>query len=115
MHRGYRGHGVQTSAVYIAGQKYGMTPALRRDLRRRSAIEPAIGHMKTDGRLARCALKGMLGDAFHAFLCSCGHNIRMILAHLKPFVATILAAFYAMLGMKGGHSGGRTSHSGLLA
>ena len=48
--RGYRGHGVQTTAVYIAGQKRGMTPALRRDLRRRSAIEPAIGHVKTDLR-----------------------------------------------------------------
>jgi len=80
--RGYRGHGVQTTAVYIAGQKRGMTPALRRDLRRRSAIEPMIGHMKTDGRLSRCALKGTLGDALHAVLCGCGHNIRMILAHL---------------------------------
>jgi IS5 family transposase len=50
--RGYRGHGVQTTAVFIAGQKRGMTPAIRRDLRRRGAIEPAIGHMTTDGRLA---------------------------------------------------------------
>ena len=76
--RGYRGHGVQTTAVYIAGQKRWMTPALRRDLRRRSAIEPAIGHMKTDGRLARCALKGTLGDALHAVLCGCGHIPRLI-------------------------------------
>lgn len=80
--RGYRGHSAQTTAVYIAGQKHGMTPALRRDLRRRSAIKPAIRHMKTDGRLYRCALKGTLGDALHAVLCGCGHNIRMILANL---------------------------------
>lgn len=52
--RGYRGHGVQTTAAYIAGQKRELTPALQRDLRRRSAIEPMIGHMKTDGRLSRC-------------------------------------------------------------
>jgi transposase, IS5 family len=95
--RGYRGHGVQTTAVYIAGQKRGMTPALRRDLRRRSAIEPMIGHMKTDGRLSRCALKGTLGDALHAVLCGCGHNIRMILAHLRALWTEILGAFYAML------------------
>jgi hypothetical protein len=81
--RGYRGHGVQTTAVYIAGQKRGLIPALQRDLRRRSAIEPMIGHMKTDGRLTRCALKGTLGDALHTVLCGCGHNIRMILVHLR--------------------------------
>ena len=96
--RGYRGHGVETTAVYIAGQKRGMTPALRRDLRRRSAIEPAISHMKTDGRLARCALKGTLGDALHAVLCGCGHNIRLILAHLRALWAEILAVLMAIFG-----------------
>jgi IS5 family transposase len=108
--RGYRGHGVQTTAVYIAGQKRGMTPALRRDLRRRSAIEPAIGHMKTDGRLARCALKGTLGDALHAALCGCGHNIRMILAHLRAVWAEILAVLMAIFGTT---SAPRGSKSGL--
>ncbi|ARE42400.1 Mobile element protein (plasmid) [Rhodovulum sp. P5] len=88
--RGYRGHGVETADVYISGQRRGMTPALRRDLRRRSAIEPAIGHMKTDGRFARCPLKGSLGNALHAVLCGCGHNIRLILAHLRALMAEIL-------------------------
>jgi IS5 family transposase len=107
--RGYRGHGVQTTEVYIAGQKRGMTPALQRDLRRRSAIEPMIGHMKTDGRLARCALKGTLGDALHAVLCGCGHNIRMILAHLRALWAQILAAFYAIFVQSSGLSRVHTS------
>ena len=88
--RGYRGHGVETADVFISGQRRGMTPALKRDLRRRSAIEPTIGHMKTDGRLARCPLKGTLGDALHAVLCGCGHNIRLILAHLRALAALIL-------------------------
>ena len=88
--RGYRGHGVQDTAVFVSGQRRGMTSALKRDLRRRSAIEPTIGHMKTDGRLARSPLKGTAGDALHAVLCGCGHNIRLILAHLKVFVAEIL-------------------------
>ena len=99
--RGYRGHGVQTTAVYIAGSRRGMTPALQRDLRRRSAIEPMIGHMKTDGRLARCALKGTRGDALHAVLCGCGHNIRMILAHLRALWVQILAALLGAFGAKG--------------
>jgi IS5 family transposase len=92
--RGYRGHGVETADVYISGQSRGMTPALKRDLRRRSAIEPMIGHMKPDGRLARCPLKGTLGDALHAVLCGCGHNIRLILAHLRPLVAEILRLIF---------------------
>jgi len=89
--RGYRGHGAVGTDVFISGQRRGMTPALKRDLKRRSAIEPTIGHMKTDGRLARCALKGTIGDAVFAVLCGCGHNIRLILAHLRKLMAVILA------------------------
>ena len=43
--RGYRGHDVEHTAVFISGQRRGTTPALRHDLRRRSVIEPMIGHM----------------------------------------------------------------------
>ena len=56
--RGYRGHGVETIQVLISGAKRGLTPARKKLLRRRSAIEPEIGHMKTAGRLSRCPLKG---------------------------------------------------------
>ncbi len=51
--RGYRGHGVETTRVLISGQRRGITPMLAKLLKRRSAIEPEIGHMKSDGRLAR--------------------------------------------------------------
>ncbi len=91
--RGYRGHNASATAVYISGQRRAMTPALKRELRRRPAIEPTIGHMKSDGRLARCPLKGTLGDALHAVLCGAGHNIRLILAHLRALVAEILRFF----------------------
>ena len=47
-------------------------------IKRRSAIEPAIGHMKMDGRLGRNPLKGALGDALHAVMCGAGHNLRLI-------------------------------------
>jgi IS5 family transposase len=99
--RGYRGHGVEPTtgtAVYISGQRRGMTRALRRALRRRSAIEPTIGHMKTDGRLSRSPLKGTLGDALHAVLCGAGHNIRLILAHLRALLVEILAALLGLMG-----------------
>ena len=89
--RGYRGHRVQGTQVLISGTRRGLTPRLGKLLRRRSAIEPEIGHMKSDGRLARCALKGTIGDALFAVLCGCGHNIRKILAHLRALLAVLLA------------------------
>ena len=77
------------------GALHGLTPKLVADLRRRSAIEPEIGHMKSDGRLARCPLKGTIGDALFAVLCGCGHNIRKILAPLGALLSLILAAIIA--------------------
>ena len=89
--RGYKGHGVEHTQVLISGTRRGLTPALAKALRRRSSIEPEIGHMKTDGRLARCFLKGTLGDALFAVLCGCGHNIRKILAHLRALLSAFIA------------------------
>ncbi len=90
--RGYRGHGVEATRVLISGTRRGLTPKLIADLRRRSAIEAEIGHMKTDGRLSRCPLKGTIGDAVFAVLTACGHNIRRILAHVRAWLAWIIAA-----------------------
>jgi len=93
--RGYRGHGENRTRVLISGTRRGLTPKLVADLRRRSAIEAEIGHMKTDGRLSRCPLKGTIGDALFAVLCACGHNIRKILAHLRTWLAWIVTALLA--------------------
>jgi len=90
--RGYRGHGVEKTRVLISGTRRGLTPKLIADLRRRSANEAEIDHMKTDGRLSRSPLKGTIGDALFAVLCGCGHNIRKILAHLRVLLALIIAA-----------------------
>lgn len=95
--RGYRGHGVTRTQVLISGTRRGLTPALKRLLRRRSAIEPEIGHMKTDGRLSRCPLKGTFGDAIFAVLCGCGHNIRKILANLRALLALLITTIAAIM------------------
>ena len=58
-------------------------------IKRRSAIEPTIGHMKSDDRLGRNWLKGALGDAMHAVLCGAGHNLRIILKKLRLFCALL--------------------------
>jgi IS5 family transposase len=48
-------------------------------LRRRQAVEPAIGHLKSDNRMDRCWLQGALGDALHAVGCAAGFNVRWLL------------------------------------
>ena len=90
--RGYRGHGARGTTGLVSGTRRGLRPRLRKLLRRRSATEPEIGHMKSDGRLARCALKGTIGDALYAVLRGCGHNIRKILAHLRALLLALLGA-----------------------
>ena len=53
--------------------------------------------MKSDGRLARCPLKGRIGDAIFAVLCACGHNVRKILAHLRALLFLLLHLIAAMI------------------
>jgi len=91
--RGYRGHGVENVKVFLSGARRGVTRTIAKLLRWRSAIEPMIGHMKNDGRLTRCPLKGTDGDAIFAVLCGCGHNIRMILSHLRKVLCRLIWLF----------------------
>ena len=93
--KGYRGVDVAGVTIWRSGQKRGVTPAIKKAIHRRSAIEPAIGHMKNDGRLRRNWLKGSLGDALHAVLCGAGHNLRMILRALRLCFAFLLASLCA--------------------
>jgi IS5 family transposase len=92
--RGYKGVAVDGVKIYHPGLRRGITRGLRAMIRRRSAIEPAIGHMKTDGKLDRNWLKGALGDAMHAVLCGAGHNLRMILRKLRLLCVFILAVLF---------------------
>jgi len=88
--RGYRGHGLDNRRVFISGQRRGVTPTIRRELRRRSAIEPVIGHMKSDGRLDRNFLAGARGDATNALLCGAGYNLRLILNYLRRLLRALI-------------------------
>lgn len=91
--RGYRGHGVEKSSIFISGQRRGVTPTIRKELRRRSAVEPIIGHMKEDGKLGRNWLKGSLGDKINALLCGAGHNMRIILRKLRELLSFFVLFF----------------------
>ena len=93
--KGYRGHDTANPRrVFISDQKRGVFGIIKRELRRRSAIEPVIGHMKTDGHLGRCHLKGREGDAANVILTAVGHNLRRILARLRDLLRLILLALW---------------------
>ncbi len=86
--KGYAGVKIEGVEILRSGQRR-VTRTMKAMLKRRSAIEPAIGHMKMDGRLDRNPLKGALGDALHAVMCGVGHNMRMLLRKLLLFCARI--------------------------
>ena len=96
--RGYRVAELDRIRILRSGQKRGISRALHAMIKQRSAFEPTIGHMKTDGRLAQNPRKGALGDALHAVLCGAGHNIRRMLRKLRLLFTFIVWAI----------SGGRT-------
>ena len=96
--RGYRGHNAppdRKMKVYISGQKRGVTDAIKRDLRRRSAVEPVIGHAKNEHRMGRNFLKGTHGDAANAALAAAGYNFRRLLAWLAALWRVFLIALLA--------------------
>jgi IS5 family transposase len=91
--KGYRGHDVENPhRIFISGQKRGVFGIIKRELRRRSAIEAVIGHMKGEGHLGRCYLKGREGDAANAILTAVGHNLRLVLIWLRILLRLILDA-----------------------
>ena len=92
--KGYRGHDAPNPRrVFISGQKRGVFGRIKRELRRRSAIEAVIGHMKAEGHLGRCYLKGRAGDAANVILSAVGYNLRLVLAWRRM----ILRAFFLAL------------------
>ena len=91
--KGYRGHDAPNPwRVFKSGQKRGVHGQIKNELRRRSAIEPVIGHCKTDGHLGRNFLKGRLGDQINAVMSAVGYNLRLILKWLRKRLGQIIAA-----------------------
>lgn len=82
--------------VFVSGQKRGVVGVIERGLRRRSAIESLIGHMKQQGHLGRCFLKSFAGDAATAILTAAGRNFRRILAWLKNPLRSALLVLLAL-------------------
>jgi transposase, IS5 family len=89
--KGYRGHNAPPEykfRVFISGQKRRVTPKIKRELRRRSAIEPVIGHLKSEHRMGRNYLWHREGDA--AVLAAVGYNFRRLIRWLSLLLRQIL-------------------------
>jgi IS5 family transposase len=56
-----------------------VTETIKRELRRRSAVEPVIGHLKADHGMGRNILAHVAGGA-NAVLAAAGYNFRRLLA-----------------------------------
>lgn len=87
--KGYRGHGIRTTRVYQSGQKRGVVGVIKKELKRRSAVEPIIGHLKAESRLGRNYLSGELGDRMNALLAACGFNFKQLLRWFRILFAWI--------------------------
>src|SRR5215475_3722716 len=92
---GYRGHNAPPDhkfKVYTSGQKRRLTSQIKREFKRRAAIEPVIGHLKEHHRMGRNYLAHASGDAVNAVLAAAGYNFRRLLAWLRLLLLRILIA-----------------------
>jgi len=61
----------------------------RKQCKRRAAIEPIIGHLKSDYRLSRNRLKGIIGDHINLLMSACAWNLKKwLIAFLSLFFYT---------------------------
>jgi IS5 family transposase len=92
--KGYRGHNHKEKfRVWISGQVQRVTRPIRREMKRRAAVEPVIGHVKAEHRMSRNYLKGRDGDRINAVLAAAGYNFGLLLRWL----ASLLRALVRML------------------
>jgi IS5 family transposase len=98
--RGYLGHNAPPDhkfRVFISGQKRGVIARIKRQLRRRSAVEPVIGHLKAEHRMGRNYLLYRRGDAANAVLAAVSYNFRRLIRWLNLLCCLLLRALLTAL------------------
>src|ERR1019366_1615746 len=89
--KGYRGHNHPHSfRVWISGQARRVTAAIRREMKRRAAVEPVIGHLKAEHRMGRNYFKGPEGDRMNAVLAAAGYNFSLLLRWLAAILRALI-------------------------
>jgi transposase, IS5 family len=104
---GYRGvdESVDNTTLIHRGKINSLDKKQKKNLKRRQAIEPVIGHLKADHGMRRCWLKGEIGDALHSISCALGFNIRWLMRAIvrlgcKPFFVLIFLFCYLRHGLE---------------
>lgn len=89
--KGYRGHTYPNKfRVWISGQARRVTKTIRREMKRRAAVEPVIGHVKAEHRMDRNYLKGRDGDRANAVLAAAGYNFGLLLRWLAALLRALI-------------------------
>lgn len=94
---GCRGHNAPEShklRVFTSGQKHRLTPAIKRQIRRRSAVEPVIGHLKSEHRMDRNYFAGEQGDGVNAVLAAAGYNFSLLLRWFRQLLCLLAALLF---------------------
>jgi len=91
---GYRGHDYAGSAEVLVDRRGRgqTTKRIWRWMKRRAAVEPTIGHLKSDYRLERNRLKGLLGDALNALFSAAAMNFKKLLGFFLALLLRLLSA-----------------------
>jgi transposase, IS5 family len=91
--KGYRGHNHPNKfQVWISGQTRRVTRTIRREMKRRAAVEPVIGHVKAEHRMGRNHLKGRDGDCINAVLAAVGYNFSLLVKWLAGLLRALFVA-----------------------
>jgi IS5 family transposase len=89
--KGYRGHNhPEKFRVWISGQARRVTAVIKREMKRRAAVEPVIGHLKAEHRMGRNHLKGRDGDRINAVLAAAGYNFHLLLRWFAELLRALL-------------------------
>ena len=93
--KGYRGHNHKEKfRVWITGQVRRVTRPIRREMKRRAAVEPVIGHTKAEHRMGRNYLKGRDGDRSNAVLAAAGYNFSLLLRWLARLLCALVRVLF---------------------
>jgi transposase, IS5 family len=97
--KSYRGHNYKGEAtVQVASSSNRrVSESMKRRRKRRSAIDPKIGHLKSENRLGRCYLRGLKGDQINVILAAAGSNLRKLLRALAPALKNWLVCWLSMM------------------
>jgi IS5 family transposase len=94
--KGYRGYNhAQKIRVWISGQVRRVTAPIRREMRRRAAVEQVIGHIKAEHRMGRNYLRGRDGDRCNAVLAAASYNFGLLPRWLERLLRALIGPLLA--------------------